>query len=464
MPVNISKEDPVKKKKRNLTEGPVIPVIIRMTGGMLFGVVAVSVFNIVDTYFVGRLGASHLAAMSFTFPVIMFLNSISLGLGVGVSSVVSRAIGAGDQHTMKRTVTDGLILAVVIVAFVSIIGIVTIRPLFTALGAAGETLELVHDYMLIWYIGIPCVVIPMVGNNAIRATGDTLTPSLIMIVAIVTNIVLDPLLIFGVGPFPEMGIAGAALATVIGHCAALLFSLGILFFRENMVTFERPGWNDVVSSWKSIGFVGIPAGLVQAINPLSLGIITRLLSRFGEKVVAGFGAASRVEMFVMIIPMALAAVMAPFSGQNWGAKKTDRIKKGFRFAGLVSLAWGTLAFIVFIFLARPILSFFNGNPEIVQAGSTYLRIASFSYGFLGVLVIASQSFSALNKPLRSAGLNILKAFVLNIPLALLGGYFIGERGIFTATLLTNIIGGVLAFIFITGFLNKSAEKIGDPVP
>ena len=448
----------MKNNKINLLKGPVAWTILKMAGGMLFGFAAMSAFNAIDTYFVGQLGSAELAAMSFTFPIVMLLNSISMGLGIGISSVVSRAIGSRDHNKVQRLTTDGLVLAVLVVLVASVCGIITIRPLFRLLGASGQTLNLIQDYMFIWYIGLPFVVIPMAGNNAIRATGDTLTPSVIMIAAVVINVVLDPLLIFGTGPFPHMGIAGAALATVIARFSTLLFSLGILAFREKLLSFERPGPAEVLSSWKQIAFIGVPAALVQIINPLSLGVITRLLAQFGENVVAGFGVAGKIEMLVLIIPMALASVMAPFAGQNWGAKNIRRIIRAFRFSSLSCVIWGVFLFLGFTFLAEPVLGLFSSDAGIVQAGSMYVRIVSISYGFSGVLFIASQSFSAMNRPLESAGITLLKAFIINIPLAFLGACFLHETGIFTASLLTNLSGGIAGFFILFNFLKRNTKS------
>lgn len=441
-----------------MTEGPILKTLLLMAGGMLFGFVAMSAFNAVDTYFVGQLGTTELAAMSFTFPVVMVLNSIALGLGVGLSSTVSRAIGSGDHHKVKRLTTDGLILAFLVVVVASLSGILTINPLFTLLGAKGEILDLIHDYMIVWYIGIPFVVIPMAGNNVIRATGDTMTPSLIMVFSVVINIILDPLLIFGLGPFPALGIAGAAIATVIARFCSFLFSLAILSFREKLISFEFPPWSERAANWKEIAFVGVPAALVQAINPVSLGVITRLLSRFGEKVVAGFGAASRLEMLVLIVPLALGVVMAPFAGQNWGAGKISRIKKGLEYSCIISLIWGALLFLVFLFWAQPIIRLFNPDPEFVEAGSGYLKIIGFSYGFLGIIHLSSQTFNALRKPLHAAGLNLIKAFVLNIPLAFLGAYLWQERGIFLSTFITNIFMGVLGILMLWNVLKQRERQ------
>ena len=447
------------KKKNNLLEGSISLMLIKMSTGMLFGLLAMSAFNAVDTYFVGQLGVSELAAMGFTFPVVMVLNSISLGLGIGLSSTVSRTIGSGNNHKVQRLVADGIMLAVLIVIILVIIGISTIRPLFSMLGASDYTLDLIYDYMTIWYLGLPFVVIPMAGNNVIRATGDTLTPSMIMIVSFVVNIILDPLLIFGIGPFPYMGIAGAALATVIARCISLSFSLYILIFRDRMLIFKRGALKELFESWKEIAFVGFPAALVQAINPLSLTVITRLLSQFGEPVVAGYGAAIRIEMLIIIIPNALATVMAPFAGQNWGAGNIERIKKAMKISSLISVAWGSIVSVFLLLGANSLLSLFNPNPTTIQAGASYLKIVGISYGFLGILLIASQSFNGINKPLHSVCVSIIKAFIINVPLALLGMSILQEDGIFLATFLTNIISGIIALFFLYHVLNKHMKQI-----
>ena len=443
-------------RKINLLTDPIAPAMIKMAAGMLFGFIAMSAFNAADTYFVGQIGTSQLAAMSFTFPVVLILNSLALGLGTGLSSTVSRAIGSGNHHKVQRLTTDGLMLSVLIVIVFAIAGIATIDPLFKLLGARGETLTLIRKYMIIWYFGTPFVVIPMAGNNVIRATGDTLTPSMIMIVSVVTNIILDPLLIFGIGPFPALGIAGAAIATVFARFITFLFSLYILTFREKFISFQIEGFSEIISSWNEIAFIGVPAALIQAINPLSLSIITHLLARFGEKVVAGFGAAGRIEMLVMIIPMSLSTVMAPFAGQNWGAKQPERIGKALRFASSVSVGWGLVVFAAAQFFAEPVLRLFNADPVIVQAGSSYLKIITVSYGLLGVLFMSSQSFNALNRPFHAAGIILTKALLLNIPLAYAGAHFFMENGIFAATLTANVLTGIFGFIFFQLFLKRNS--------
>ena len=218
-------------QKNHLTQGLVTKKLTSLTIPIIFGMFSMVTFNLVDTFFISRLGVKELAAMSFTFPVIMFIVSIALGLGVATSSVVSRAIGRGDHHQVQRLTTDSLIISFLIVVIFAVLGLFSMNWTFRSLGANGETLPLVKQYMRIWYLGVAFVVIPMVGNNAIRACGDTFIPSLIMVISTIINIILDPLLIFGLWGFPRLGLEGAAIATVIARAAAVIFSLLILHFK-----------------------------------------------------------------------------------------------------------------------------------------------------------------------------------------------------------------------------------------
>ncbi len=207
--------------------------LLKLSGPMVLGMLGLIVFNLVDTYFVSMLGTNQLVALSFTFPVVLVVNSIALGIGQGTASVVSRAAGANDKRKLVRYATESLTLGVLVVLFFVILGLITIDPLFKAMGANETVMPYIRDYMKVWYLGMVFVVIPMVGNNSIRALGDTKTPSLVMLVAAVANSVLDPIFIFGWGgPVPAMGVRGAAIATVLSRCITFSVALYILIVRE----------------------------------------------------------------------------------------------------------------------------------------------------------------------------------------------------------------------------------------
>jgi putative MATE family efflux protein len=225
---------------------------------MILGLAGIVTFNLVDTFFVGQLGAMELAALSFTFPVVMVIGSLALGLGSGASAVISRAIGEKDIDRVRRLTTDSLILSLILVGTCILVGFLTIDPLFKTLGATPELLPLIKQYMVIWYPGMVFLVVPMVGNNAIRATGDTKTPGLIMLLAAVVNAIMDPLLIFGLGPFPRLELQGAAIATVVARAITLAVALWVLGRRDRMLTTKVDSLRAVYASWKSILYIGMP--------------------------------------------------------------------------------------------------------------------------------------------------------------------------------------------------------------
>lgn len=433
--------------KQRLTEGNVGSSLVKLTIPMIWGVFAIIAFNLVDTYFVGQLGTKPLAAMSFTFPVVMTLGSLSMGLGVGASSVISRAIGEGDRQRVKKFTTNSLTLAITAVVIFVIIGLLTIDPLFTALGATPDILPLVRDYMQIWYVGMVFLVVPMVGNSAIRASGNTVTPSLIMIFAAAVNIALDPLLILGIGVFPRMELQGAALATVISRGTTLIAALVVLHFKEKMLYLKLPTIKDTLWCWKDILYVGLPAAASSMINPISIGVITSLLAGFGAEAVAAFGVASRIESFALIAVMALSSSIAPFVGQNWGAKKYARVGKALQLSFVFCLFWGLMATAVLAVTAPTLVAFFNPNPDIVAIASQYLWIVPISYAGAGIIYVASSAFNALGKPIPSVIMTVARMFVLYIPLAYFGGQLYGVNGIFGAACISNFIVGIGAYLW-----------------
>jgi putative MATE family efflux protein len=412
---------------------------------MILGMLGMVSFNLVDAFYVGRLGTDALAALSFTFPVVLVIGSMALGLGMGAAAVISRAIGEGDVHRVRRLTSDSLILALIIVAILICLGLLSLDSVFRLLGAEGTVLELVKKYMRIWYPGMIFVVVPMVGNNAIRATGDTKTPSFIMIVAVVMNFIFDPLLIFGIGPFPRLELQGAAVSTVCSRTVTMAVALYVLGRRERMLTKRRPGLREIWNSWRRILYIGLPTAGTRMVIPLATGVITGLLSGYGPAVVAAYGVSTRIEFFSLTVIRALSSVIAPFVGQNWGAGRHDRVGTGIRLGSRFALAWGVLIYALLVLLARPIASIFNRNPEVIRTLVLYLRIVPIGYALQGVLLLSTAAMNALNRPLHSAVIVLLQMLVLYVPLAFLGSFLFGVTGVFAALALAYCAAGGIAY-------------------
>ena len=412
---------------------------------MIAGMLGIVIFNLTDTFFVGRLGGEQLAALSFTFPVVMVINSFSAGIGIGAGALISRYVGEGNHYKVRRLTTDSLSLGFLFILAFAIAGLLTIKPLFTLLGARGVVLDYIYDYMSIWYFGSFMVVITMIGNNIIRALGDTKTPGLIMIISATINMILDPLLIFGIWIFPRLEIQGAALTTVFSRAIITAVAIYVLHFRRRLISFSKVRVIEVLTSWKEILHIGIPSASIRLALPVGSGIITRLLASSGPMIVAGFGVATRIEFFALAPIMALSSVMSPFIGQNLGAGKIDRVKTGKKIGHRFSLAIGGFLALVLAIFAKPLALLFNDDPQVVNTVVTYLRIVPISYGLAGTLQISSTILNVFKKPYLSTGMMGLQIFGFYIPLAYLGYHLFGYAGIFASLSLSYFISGFISY-------------------
>lgn len=444
-------------KRPNLITDPVGSTLIRLTLPMTLGIVSMVGFNIVDTYFVGQLGKASLAALSFTFPVIMIVFSLAQGIGIGATALVSRSIGAGNHEKAARETTDALFLGLVIVGAASLLGFLTINPVFTLMGADDTTLPLVRQYMEVWYLTMTFVVIPFVGNSAIRSTGDTLTPSIIMVFAVFINAVLDPLLIFGFGSFQGWGIRGAAIATAISRMFTLVFSLYILGKRKKLLTRHFPGWSVLIGCWKAILYIGIPTAFSRMIVPIATSIVIALVAVYGEAAVAAWGVGSRLEMVSISLIWALAAVIAPFVGQNLGAEKISRIRRALKLASLFSMAWGAIMFALLNLFPETVASWFNDDSEVIQYTVWFLMIVPVGFGFQGIQLIVTSNLNTLGRPIPAFVLSAVHMLGLYVPLAYFGSQYRGFLGMMAGILIANIIGGTMQWIVNSYITRKICE-------
>lgn len=446
-------------KSARLVQGNVARTLIMLTLPMILAMIGMLSFNLIDTYFVGQLGTNQLAAISFTFPITYIVTALSLGIGTGASAVVSKAIGANNQRKATRVSSDSLMLGLIIVGIFLIIGMLTIDPLFRALGAEGQVLELVKDYMYIWYPGMIFVVVPMVGNALIRATGDTKTPSAVMMLAVVVNLILDPILIFGWGFVPSYGIEGAALATVISRAITLVFSLWILYKREKIVSFEIPKLKEAWQSWKSVLYIGLPSAGTSLIVPVGASVVISIVAVYGSEAVAGFGVASRVEALSLTVIMALGSVLGPFIGQNLGAKKFDRVIKGINLSYMFGIVWSIAVAIFLVIFGEPIGAIFNEDPTVISVINDYLWIVPFTFGFQSIIMLTVVAFNVLHKPFYGGAIAVFRMLILYVPLAYLGSYLFGLWGIFGAASISNLAAGILSYIWLKNYIYNEKDKI-----
>ncbi|EOB2573991.1 MATE family efflux transporter [Vibrio fluvialis] len=431
--------------KHGLLSAPIPNVLRQMTIPMIFGMVAILMFNLVDTFFISLLGTDALAAISYTFPVTFGVNCITMGISVGLSTSIGRLLGQGDTSNAARFSTHGLLLAVTLVAIACTAGFFTIEPLFLLLGAKAELIPLIEQYMQVWYLTIPLLVIPMAGNSAIRATGDTKTPAKMMMLAGAINGCLDPLLIFGYGPFPELGIQGAAIASAFSWLGALIGSLYVLVKRDRLLA--PPHFASLRHDWQQILKIGTPAALSTAMSPISGALLMMMLSSHGTAAVAAYGAAQRIESILILVLMSLTSALMPFMAQNFGAQNPTRSFSGLFLSLRFSLIFQLLVFIMMVPLSIPLAALFSQEQAVRDLLWHYLLVVPFSYGFQGVVMMLVSALNALHLPLKAFQWSFMRLFLFTLPSAWLGSTLYGIEGLFIGIALGNVLGGLSGYLY-----------------
>ena len=439
--------------KKDLTQGSIVKKLVQLSLPMMLGIISMVAFNLIDTFYVGQLGKKELAALSFTFPVIMIIFSFIQGLGIGATALIAKSIGRKEHDKAARETTDSITLTLLITGFFVIIGLFTLKPTFSLLGADAETALLVEEYMQIWYVALFFVSAPYVGNSAIRATGDARTPALIMLFAVLINAILDPILIFGYLGAPAMGLKGAAIATAISRALTMVLAFYVLIRREKLIIFDIPSWAILRGCWKSILNIAVPSGLARLVVPITTGVITSIMASYGDYAVAAFGVGSRIEFLASSILFALAASMGPFVGQNFGSQKLDRVKEAVRISLRFSFLWGLFAWGVLALFAREVASIFNDDVQVLDAVQSYLWIVPAGYGLQGILGIINSHLNTVNKPLPASLIIVIQMLVIGIPIIFLGNRLAEIEGVFIALAITYIAGGLMSLL-----VNKQMMK------
>lgn len=424
-----------------LTQGPVGQRLRELTIPTIGGVFAMMTFNVVDTYFVGQLGTRELAAMSFTFPVAMTLLSAAIGLSAGTSSVLARAAGRDDTEKVQRLATDALLLSTLVTIALALIGYLTLDPVFRMLGAPEDLLPLIREYMVPWYAGLVFLLLPMVAMAMLRATGDARTAGRLLIASAVLNVVMDPLLIFGLAGLPRLELAGAAYATILARAACLIGALWVMHARLGLITFSRATRARIRESWIGILHVGLPAAGTNMIIPVANGVIVALVATYGPAAIAGLGIATRIEMFSLVMFYAMSGIIGPFVGQNLGAARRDRILLALKQCFVFCLAFGAGLALTVGLAAGPLARLFSESAEAIEVATLYLWIVPVSYGAYGIVMLVNAAFNGLGRPLPATTISVARMVVVYIPLALAGKALFGIPGIFAAFAVSNILVG-----------------------
>ncbi|UCX06178.1 MATE family efflux transporter [Shewanella glacialimarina] len=451
------------KDKHGLLSAPIGRVLFNMTLPNLIGILTILGGSLVDIYFISQLGTEALAAVSFTFPVTLVIVSIGIGIGAGVSTNLGRFIGSGHAEQAKVFLFDTLVLTSAIITLLCLMGGLLIEPLFTLLGANDRSMPYIHDYMMWWYLGAPALVVVMVGNQALRATGDTRSPAKIMMLAAIVNLVLDPLLIFGLGPFPRLEVQGAAIATTLSWIIALLLAGRLLIFKRKLLHSASLVRSRMVANWRALAHIARPAALMNLINPIANGILMAMIARIDHAGVAAFGAGMRLESVLLLVVMALSSSLMPFIAQNLGAGQHVRAKAALLKSLQFILVFQTMLYIPMYFFAYPIAQQFSNDPVVIDWLTFYIMALPAAYGPLGIVIIFATSLNAYHRPMSSLVINLCRLMLLMLPLAALGSYIGGVKGLMLALPVTNTLMGIACYILATKITEPNQQTRSTPI-
>lgn len=446
-------------KIKNYLDFPVGKTLLYKSLPMFLAIFANIAYGLVDTFFIGRLGTHELAAMSFAFPITMIVINLMMGIATAINSLTSRLIGGNRHEEAKETASQGLLFTLFASLMLTLFGHLTIKPLFQVLGVAPSILGHVRDYMTVWYSGMFFMGLGTVSGAIFRARGSVLYPSLVLFFGAILNGLLDPLLIFGWGPIPAMGMKGAALTTVLGHALSfcLLFSKLIKEQVFSLASFYRFPRFDI---HKKIAVIGFPTAIANSFAPISTAFTNWLLVGYGNAAVAANSIATRIEIVPFIAIFALSSVLAPFVGQNWGASNIGRIREGLKKSFIFSYLLGAISAILLTYVRHSIGFLFDDNPHVAIVTSVYFSVVPISYGILGTVFLSTYSMNAIGKPFLGNLLSASRLVLFYLPLALILNQYFTISGVFFARAIANIVIGALCTLLIyRTFFNKAPGSL-----
>jgi putative MATE family efflux protein len=440
-------------------------LLVKMGVPASIGILVMSINFIVDTIFVGHfVGTLGIAAITVVMPISFFFSSVGMAIGVGGSSVISRALGSGDGHKANVTMGNMACLTVIMALIVVFGGYFYDTPLLQLFGAQGDILEPAQRYFRIVLTGIPCLAWAMMANNAMRAEGKPKKSMIAMLIPAITNIILDPILIVGF----DLGLEGAAMATTISYYAAALYTLGFLIFGSSeLATF----WKYLRLKWEitreifSIGFVTLARQ--GAVSLLTI-VLNNALFQYGSELsVAIYGVINRIMMFANFPVLGVTQGFLPIAGYNYGARHWQRVKDTIRIAIVAGTGIALVIFVGIMFFSRPLVELFTKDPDLLEQGPAALRMVFLATPLITAQLVGSAYFQAVGKPIPALFLTLTKQGFFLVPLILVFPLFWGLDGIWISFPVADVLAASVTLWALrrevkrslNGFIRKDKAKM-----
>lgn len=438
-------EDTMKPNTENseLLTGPVLKLIIRLATPMIVAFIFVTGYHYVDRWFVSQLGDIATAAIGMAFIVQMVIIAIGVGIGNGVNSYISRNLGASKKEVAGLTALHAFLIAIVVGIGFTVLGLLLQRPLYRLLGAEGELLELIIAYLSIIFLFTPLNLLTIISNSIFQGWGDTVSPMKFMLLGNLSNLILDPLLIFGLGPFPELGIRGAAFATAIGRFLTLGYVLVKLFVQNKPTRLKFTGFRINRKILVGIFQVGLPASLSQVLTSVAMGFIFFVLNPFGADAKAAYTIVFTYEMVVFLPAIGISQAVAILTGHNFGARLLGRVNKIF-FTGVgVSFMMMLISASVIWMSPQTFAGVFARSSEVLDISTRALQITAIGYIFISLYLCGVASFQGLGLGRQYLLANVFRLYFLQVPFAYFAARWFGLEGVWWGLMLVNMISAIV---------------------
>lgn len=448
----------------NFTQGSIPGHLVRFALPMLASNLLQILQTVIDTIWVGRFVGTHaLGTVSTSMPLIFALLSLIIGVTIATSTLVAQFRGAGNEGMVRRTVANSLMLLTLGGVVVAAAGVLFRYPLLRMISTPPEMMEGAASYLGIFMGGMPVIFVYYAVEAILRGTGNSRTPLRFMAVATVTNIILDPLLIAGIGPFPRMGVAGAALATVLAQCVTSSLIVWWLLKHTDLVEMKRSFWRFDREIVGLLVRIGLPAGLQMVLVSFSMVFVTALINVYGPVIVAAFGAASKLDQLAILPAISVAGAVGALVGQNLGAQNYDRVRSIVYWStGLCAGLTGTVA-LVAILAPTLLIRLFTVDPAVLSAGREYLLIVGLSYVPTAVMMALGGVMQGAGDTLPSLAITVITQWLLKVPLCWYLSAQYGAQGIWIGIALSSGAGLLLNWAYyLTGRWRRSIARVGAP--
>ncbi len=454
--VTSTSDDRQVRREQMLGQQPIRPLLMRMSIPAMVGMFVNALYNLVDTIFVGQaVGPSGIGGLAIAFPFQIFLFAIATMVGIGSASVASRALGSKDSRRARQATAQAFILATALGLLILVIGVVYLEPILGLFGATEGLYDSARTYLQTIVFGAPVLIIAVTGTNLIRSEGRARSAMISMLIGAGTNLILDPVLIFGFG----LGVQGAALATVAGFSMSALYIAGYFLLADSSLRPSLADFRFQAPLSREILQIGFPNFSKQLGGSVLAVVINNTLSIYGGDLsIAVFGVINRLLMFAVMPMFGIVQGFQPIAGYNYGARQYDRVKEVVRTAAVATTLFTSVFFVAMQLFPATLMRAFSSDPEMIALGVTAMRIVVFALPIIGIQLVGAAYYMAVGKALPAFILSIARQILFLIPFVVLFAWFWGTMGVWIAFPVADTLATTVTILFLRVELKKLDHK------